>query len=295
MGMCTGVNSCCGQNGRFGEYEFAEIDADFPGRLTLTANQTINKVLVKYIRSTAKRIALSLGGDGTSKRPEQPDFAGTLVRLRVVSGHMLAGSELVVAPQGYEAGSRNKKDGAAYFGCKKRSCKSAIRLRHSEIVNDVVIKLRDKSIAEMYRGPHFRIRYKSGSYWIKDLGIGFGTFLKVSDPLLIRDGSLIMFGDSFLLLNLLPDVPLHKKEGAHLRLKVTVYAGPANGEILYLCVTHSYFSTVKSIVNIGRLNSCEIQITDTMMSKNQAQILLADKGWTLHDGFGGRPSTNGTW
>lgn len=295
MGTCTGANACCGQNGRFGEYEFTEIDADSSSRLTLTANQIINKVLMKYIRSTSKRIALSLGSDLTSKGREQAKFGGTLLRLRVVSGHMTAGSELVITPLGYEAGSRKKKDGVAYFGCKKRSCKSAIRLRHSEIVNDLVIKLRDKNIAEMYRGPHFRIRYKSGSYWIKDLGIGFGTFLKVNDPLLIRDGSLVMFGDSFLLLNLLPDVPLHKKEGSHLRLKATVYAGPANGETLYIWLTRSYFSTAKSTVNIGRLSSCEIQITDTMMSKNQAQILLADKGWTLHDGFNGRPSTNGTW
>jgi hypothetical protein len=230
MGTCTGMNGCCGHNGRFGEYEFTEIDADSNSRLTLTANQTINKVLVKYIRTTSKRILLA--NEFPMKGLEQTEFNDTLLKLKVISGHLMPGSELVFTSQGYESGYRKKKDGVTYFGCKKRSCKSAIRLRHGEIVNDIIIKLRDKIIKEMYRGPHFRIRYKMNAYWIKDLGIGFGTFLKVQQPLLIRDGYIIMFGDSFLVLNLLQDVTLNRKEGDRLRLKVTVYAGPANGEIL---------------------------------------------------------------
>ena len=31
------------------------------------------------------------------------------------------------------------------------------------------------------------------------------------------------------------------------------------------------------------------------MSKHQAQIVLTEKGWTLTDGFDGKPSTNGIW
>jgi len=230
MGTCTVINGCCGQNVRFGEYEFTEVDADSNSRLTLTTNQTINKVVVKYIRTTSKRIALA--NEFPIKSSEQTKSNDALLKLKVISGHLMPGSELVFTPQGYEAGYRKKKDGITYFGCKKRSCKSTIHLRHGEIVNDIIVKLKDKAIKEMYRGPHFRIRHKANTYWIKDLGIGFGTFLKVEQPLLIRNGNIIMFGDSFLVLNLLSDTTLNKKEKERLRLKVTVYAGPANGEIL---------------------------------------------------------------
>ncbi len=57
----------------------------------------------------------------------------------------------------------------------------------------------------------------------------------------------------------------------------------------------SYFSPAKQTVKIGRLNSCEIQIEDSLMSKYQAEIQFTDKGWILSDGANGKSSTNGTW
>ena len=58
---------------------------------------------------------------------------------------------------------------------------------------------------------------------------------------------------------------------------------------------NSVFNIEKKNVNIGRISSCEIQITDGMMSKHQAQISLSEKGWILNDGYNGKASTNGTW
>ena len=61
-------------------------------------------------------------------------------------------------------------------------------------------------------------------------------------------------------------------------------------------VKYSYFSPCKQIVKIGRLNTCEIQIEDNLLSKYQAHIIYSEeKGWIIIDGFNAKPSTNGTW
>ena len=232
MGACAGINGCCGHDARYGEYEFAEINTDPNSHLTLTSNQANNTALMKYIRSFARKIALSLANEFPRKPLDQIDTVGSLLRLKVLNGHLLSGSELTITPTGFETGFRKKKDGITYFGCKKRTCNNGDRIRHGDIVNDVVVKLREKSIRELYRGRHFKISYKSNSYWIQDLGIGFGTFMKIDVPLVIQDGSIIMFGDSFLVLNLTPERNMGKVQDGSSKLKVTVYAGPANGGIL---------------------------------------------------------------
>ncbi len=107
----------------------------------------------------------------------------------------------------------------------------------------MVIKLRDAALAQLYRGRHFQIRYcaENNVYRIKDLGVGFGTFVRVDQATPIKDGYIVMLGDSLLILNLIPDNSLACKleggqeggESIRLRLKITVFSGAANGEILY--------------------------------------------------------------
>ncbi len=47
---------------------------------------------------------------------------------------------------------------------------------------------------------------------------------------------------------------------------------------------------------MGRLNTCEIQIDDNLLSKHQAHINYYEgQGWVITDGHNGKPSTNGTW
>ena len=160
---------------------------------------------------------------------------------------MLPGSELTLTAQGFEGGHRNVRDGIAYFGCKKRSTKSSIRSRQGDIINDAVIKLKDKEASQLYRGRHFQIKYypETDCYKIKDLGVGFGTFMKMDKSIIVPNNCIVMLGDSFLILNLLPDQTLVKEKASkhgdntitltkdNTRLKATVYAGPANGEMLY--------------------------------------------------------------
>ena len=225
MGTCTGINGCCGHCGHPNDYEFSEIDTDPNSRLTLTANQANNTALIKCVKLCSKKIGLTLVNDYDIKNSEQNEVIGKLLKLKVLSGNLLPGSELIITPYGFESGHRKKKDGYTYFGCKKRNCKNGIRTRHGEVLNDVVVKLKEKGLREAYRGRHFRIRYGTNSYWIKDLGVGFGTFMKIQNPLRIQDGMITLLGESFLAFNLIQDgIPNKDQEPAY-KLKVTIYAG----------------------------------------------------------------------
>lgn len=96
------------------------------------------------------------------------------LRLKVINTSTLAkGTLLYITPQGLEGSLRFQKDGFTYIGCKKRL--------NDVIVNDFVIPLKERHLAEMHRGRHFQVSYNidKDSYWIRDLATGFGVFVKL--------------------------------------------------------------------------------------------------------------------
>lgn len=102
---------------------------------------------------------------------------------------------------GAENSLRGKKDGVTYFGCKKKIKAGDTGL--GEIVNDIVIPNKDKETNDRHRGRHFQIEYciDTNSYKIRDLGVGFGAFIKLEHPLLLKENNLISMGSSFLIIN----------------------------------------------------------------------------------------------
>ena len=110
-------------------------------------------------------------------------------------------------------------------------------------MNDVVIKTKDKEIAQRHRGRHFQIRFclTSNAYKVKDLGVGFGAYTRLLNPLPLRDNHLLSMGESFFIVNLLPETATSElpartdpetKSELRMRLRMKVFAGPANGEML---------------------------------------------------------------
>ena len=77
----------------------------------------------------------------------------------------------------------------------------------SEILNDFIIRNKDPETNDRHRGRHFQIEYciESNSYRIKDLGIGFGAFVKIDQPLVSKDNNLLSMGSSFLIINFSDD------------------------------------------------------------------------------------------
>ena len=65
----------------------------------------------------------------------------------------------------------------------------------------------------------------------------------------------------------------------------------------FMSQNNSQFSPATNpIVKIGRMPDCEIKIEDSLLSKYQGTIkYIPNSGWTLFDGFNGKPSTNSNW
>lgn len=99
----------------------------------------------------------------------------------------------------------------------------------------MVIKTKDKELSRKHRGRHFQIQYSliSNSYKIKDLGVGFGAYVRIDEPLVLKDNYLITMGESFFIINLVSNNPADNNQSEKNKLKIKVFAGPANGEMLY--------------------------------------------------------------
>jgi hypothetical protein len=75
-------------------------------------------------------------------------------------------------------------------------------------VNDFVIPNRLQGTAENHRGRHFQVWFdlEDCCYFIKDLGVGYGVFVKQDSPVTLKDNMLINVGEAYIVVNLIrPD------------------------------------------------------------------------------------------
>lgn len=89
-----------------------------------------------------------------------------------------------------------------------------------------------------------------GRYLIRDLGIGFGAFVRLDRPLELRDNHLLNMGESFIIVNLITEKQT-VEEGEHVdteddgyskiskanspvtKLRLKLFGGPSTGEVFY--------------------------------------------------------------
>ena len=67
-------------------------------------------------------------------------------------------------------------DGMTYFG-------TSLKGENGKIINDIILPIeKTKKISSFYYQKHFCIKYKeeSDNYWVKDYGVGFGIFSRVT-------------------------------------------------------------------------------------------------------------------
>jgi hypothetical protein len=207
--------------------------------------------------------------------------------LKVLSSNTLSpGTVLSIGPEGYEHSERRTKDGVTYFGCKKRE--KATGDKQGAVINDVLMRVTDPEASEKHRGRHFEVAYRPErkSYWVRDLGVGFGAFLRLDSVLKLRDNSLLNLGESFIVVNLEP--PTDRP-----RLKLKLFGGPCKGEV-FSFAERDYRD---SHIHIGRVPTCEVVIDDNLISKCHTSMWFQQDGWVVSDGDVEklRGSTNGTW
>lgn len=82
-----------------------------------------------------------------------------------------------------------------------------------------MIPTKNEEEKEKHRGRQFQIHFdpETMAYKIKDLGIGFGAFVKLNSPLVLRDNFLLNMGESYIVANLLRG---HEEGISNLRLKI---------------------------------------------------------------------------
>ena len=56
---------------------------------------------------------------------------------------------------------------------------------------------------------------QGGKYMVKDLGIGFGAFVRLDQPLELKDNHLLNMGESFIIVNLITEKSPAQSNGAY--------------------------------------------------------------------------------
>lgn len=115
----------------------------------------------------------------------------TILSQVISSSTLSKGTFLTINAQGLDGSLRNERDGFSYFGCKEKAQRRAgfpvsdALIYKDEIVNDFIIPSKDIETANRHKGQHFQIEYfiPNQCYRIKDLGVGFGAFIRLEYPL----------------------------------------------------------------------------------------------------------------
>jgi hypothetical protein len=149
---------------------------------------------------------------------------------------------------------RKVNDGKIYFGYEQE---------YNNYINkesklDYILMPKDNEYDEKFIGIHFMIRYdeKKCKYYIKDLGSGYGTFIKLINPLEITNNLLVNIGDTFIVFNL-------DEDSKNISLKL--FTGDEQSE-------NYEFTPEKKLIRIGRDKESDIFIDDKLLSRKQCYI-----------------------
>ena len=157
-------------------------------------------------------------------------------------------------------------------------------------------------------GKHFQIRYDTDNklYYIKDLGFGFGTFIKLIKDIKIKDNFLINIGETYIVFSLNQNEKESEKDIENDEVKeeqndsniisIKVFFGDEK------CENYNFDYFSNPTILIGRNEFCDVVIEDKMLSRVHCSIYFVEsekeeeRGWYLKDGnLNGKKSTNETW
>ena len=213
----------------------------------------------------------------------------TNLDLEVIhSWNLPKGLKLHITKDHLENSLRNENDGKIYFGFQKD-----INILNEKPYIDYLLQPKDNDYDNKFIGIHFEIRYDENNfkYYIKDLGSGYGTFIKLVEPLKIKNNLLINIGDTFIVFSF-------KENGEKNDILILkIFTGNEQNEMYE-------FNSTKKIIIIGRDISSDVYIEDKLLSRKHCYIYYEKNGnidndkdcWYIKDGdLNGKKSTNDTW
>ena len=224
--------------------------------------------------------------------------AKTLYIDVISSGKDQKGTQLKITPYGIENGLRNIQDGITYFGYEEKQGEQGI---------DYLIKPKEDNHDTRFIGRHFHIKFKQNdmNYYLKDLGHGFGTFIKILTWTKINNNMLLNIGENYIVFTLGIEEELLMSENYGASESKIEYNKMINVKIFSGNIKHGVLSFVpeKSPITMGRSQDCEILIDDSMLSRIHCTIEYREKeeAWFIIDGQlldvkdVHKKSTNGTW
>ena len=222
--------------------------------------------------------------------------------------------KIEINPLGMIKGSkRNANDGFTYFGLtneedEEENNEDESKVKEKDKNKEVDFEINTNEINTTNDnsniiGRHFRIRFDINTmkYYIKDLGLGYGTFKKIVKKAKIKDTYLINIGNSYIVCTFGVDEYYPEGKGNYVEsgdktLNIRVFSDIPQAE--------PYFFNPKQFnrIYIGRDISCNIIVDDSLLSRVHCTIDYTDEeGWVIYDGkidddeTKNKPSTNGTW
>ena len=139
-------------------------------------------------------------------------------------------------------------------------------------------------------------------YYLKDLGHGFGTFIKILDWTEIKNNFLLSIGENYIVFTLGIEEDMLINE--HLTNKEDEeYSNLINLKIFSGNIRHGKlsFNPNQSPFIIGRSTDCDVIIDDNMLSRFHCTIKYMENKWFINDGIFDKNknemkiSTNGSW
>ena len=199
------------------------------------------------------------------------------------SWNLPIGLQLHIDEFGLKNSLRNKGDGITYFGFQTEEG------LNSDPYIDYLLGPKEQEYDEQFIGKHFLIRFDNDTkrYYIRDLGNGFGTFIKLINEEKIKDNLLINIGETYIVFSFNND---NENE-----LIIKLFTGEEQRN------SYSFNCEDQKCILIGRDSSlCDVIIDDKMLSRVHCCIKYKEKenekGWYLKDGnLQGKKSTNDTW
>ena len=248
----------------------------------ITKNKTYNKINSNLIKNKNFKISKIL------YKPNEAEAEKLCLDLVILnSWNLPIGLKLHIDKYGLANSIRNKRDGVTYFGYQSEE-----ELNCNPII-DYLLVPKDQENDQQFFGKYFQIRFDENikKYYIKDLGNGFGTFIKLVSEIRIKDNLLINIGETYIVFSFNNEIENE--------LIIKIFTGYEQ------CITNIYNSLNEKCIIIGRdPKLCNIIIKDKMLSRIHCCINYKEKktengmykGWYLKDGnLEGKKSTNDTW
>eukprot|EP00831_Metopus_contortus_P082974 TRINITY_DN9094_c0_g1_i2.p2 TRINITY_DN9094_c0_g1~~TRINITY_DN9094_c0_g1_i2.p2 ORF type:complete len:334 (-),score=53.46 TRINITY_DN9094_c0_g1_i2:129-986(-) len=172
---------------------------------------------------------------------------------------LTTGTSFLIHSYGYELSFRGVHDSCVHIGTK------AI----PEGTNDIVVPEESGFGTE-----HLYIYYNEErkEYLLRDKGNGNGTFLSINKPFPLKNGHIVTFGESSLV------IILDDKDQLHLKF----IDGPRADQKFS-------FSPKEGPARIGRMSDCEVRFDEPSVSRYQSNFFFKDNTWFIEDGWAKKP------